>query len=261
MIDYTFSMQDLEYFLLIFTRVSCFVFILPFFNSMNVPRRVKAALSFFIALILFSVMTPHTMPEYSTVLGYAVLVLKEGITGLLIGFGASICNSIVLLAGKIADMEIGLSMVQMFDPMTREQSGFVGTIYQYSLMLMMMVTNLHHYFFRAFVDAYQWVPIGGAQIDSEKLMTAMLQFLTDYILISFRICIPIIAAMLILNCVLGVLAKVAPQVNMFSVGIQIKILVGLAILFLTIGMLPNITEYVYEEMKVMMTAMAYSLHQ
>ena len=91
-------------------------------------------------------------------------------------------------------------------------------------------------------------------------MTAMLQFLTDYILIAFRICIPIIAAILILNCMLGILAKVAPQVNMFSVGIQIKILVGLTILFLTIGMLPNISNYIFEEMKTMMTAMTYSLH-
>lgn len=260
MIEYSFSYQDLEYFLLIFTRVSCFIYIVPFFSTTNTPLRVRTGLSFFIAVILYSVMTPHTVPEYSTVLGYAILVLKEGITGLLIGFGASICNSIVLLAGKIADMEIGLSMVQMFDPMTKEQSGFTGMIYQYAVLLMMMVTNLHHYFIRAFVDTFQWIPIGGAHIDTEKLMTAMLQFMTDYILIAFRICIPIVAAILILNCVLGILAKVAPQVNMFSVGIQIKILVGLTILFLTIGMLPNISSAIYEEMKTMMTAMVYSMH-
>ncbi len=260
MIDYSFTLQDLEYFLLILTRVSCFIFIIPFFNSTNAPRRIKAGLSFFIALVLYSILTPHEPLEYSTVLGYAVLVLKEGITGLLIGFGASICNSIVLLAGRIADMEIGLSMVQMFDPMTREQSGFTGTLYQYAVLLMMMATNLHHYFFRAFTDAYRMIPVGGASIDTEKLMTAMLQFMTDYILISFRICIPIIAAILILNCMLGVLAKIAPQVNMFSVGIQIKILVGLTVLFLTIGMLPDISNYIYEEMKVMMTAMTYSMY-
>lgn len=259
MIDYSFSIQDLEYFLLIFTRVSCFIYIVPFFSTTNTPRQIKIGLSFFITMILYSVMTPHPVLEYSTVLGYAILVLKEGITGLLIGFGASICNSIVLLAGKIADMEIGLSMVQMFDPLTREQSGFTGTIYQYAVLLMMMVTNLHHYFLRAFVDAYQLIPIGGVHIDTDKLMTAMIQFMTDYILIAFRICIPIVAAILILNCILGVLAKVAPQVNMFSVGIQVKILVGLSVLFLTIGMLPNISSAIYEEMKVMMTAMVYSM--
>ncbi len=260
MIDYSFSYQDLEYFLLLFTRVSCFIFIVPFFSTTNTPRQIRVGLSFFITLILYSTMTVHPVLEYSTVLGYAILVLKEGITGLLIGFGASICNSIVLLAGKIADMEIGLSMVQMFDPLTKEQSGFTGTIYQYAVLLVMMVTDLHHYFLRAFVDAYQLVPVGGIHIQTEKLMTAMLQFMSDYIMISFRICIPVIAAMLILNCVLGVLAKVAPQVNMFSVGIQIKIIVGLTVLFLTIGMLPNITSNIYEEMKVMMTAMVYSLH-
>ena len=129
MIDYSFSMQDLEYFLLIFTRVTCFIFIAPFFSTQNTPRHLRVGLSFFITFILYTVMTPHQPVEYSTVFGYAVLVLKEGITGLLIGFGATICNSIVLLAGKISDMEIGLSMVQMFDPLTREASGFTGTLY------------------------------------------------------------------------------------------------------------------------------------
>ena len=64
---------------------------------------------------------------------------------------------------------------------------------------------------------------------------------------------------MILNCVLGIMARVAPQMNMFSVGIQIKILTGMSILFLTIGMLPNVANFIFEEMKIMMTAFAYSL--
>lgn len=259
MIDYSFSTSDLEYFLLIFTRVSCFVFIAPFFSTKNVPIRLRAGLSFFISLLLYSVITPHVVPEYSTVLGYAVLVLKEGITGLLIGFGATICNSIVLLAGKVADMEIGLSMVQLFDPLTNEASGFVGGFYQYAILVIMFVTNAHYYFIRAFCETYQLIPIGGVKINTEKLLTSLVQFMCDYVSIAFRICIPLVASILILNCLLGVLAKIAPQVNMFSVGIQLKILVGMSVIFFTIGMLPNMATYIFEEMKVMMTAFVYSM--
>lgn len=259
MIDYSFSYSDLEYFLLIFTRMSCFIFVAPFFSTNNTPRTVRASLSFFIALIIFHSLTPHTVPEYSTVLGYTTLVLKEGITGLLIGYGANICNSIVLFAGKIADMEIGLSMVQLMDPLTREASGFTGSLYQYAVMLLLMVTNMHHYILRAMVETYTLIPIGGASFQSDKIMATMVQYLTDYIMISFRICLPIVAAIMMVNAVLGVLAKTAPQINMFSVGIQIKILIGLSVLFLSISVLPGASESIFEEMKIMMTAMVESM--
>ena len=87
----------------------------------------------------------------------------------------------------------------------------------------------------------------------------MVQFLTDFIIISFRLCLPVVAAMLLLNAILGVLAKTAPQINMFSVGIQIKIVVGLGILFLTVGTLPSASEFIFDEMKIMMTAMVESI--
>ena len=69
----------------------------------------------------------------------------------------------------------------------------------------------------------------------------------------------VLAAMLLLNAILGVLAKTAPQINMFSVGIQIKIVVGLGILFLTIGTIPSASEFIFKEMKVMVTAMVKSM--
>ena len=62
---------------------------------------------------------------------------------------------------------------------------------------------------------------------------------------------PIFCAILLLNAVLGVLAKVAPQVNMFAVGMQLKILVGLSIIFFTAGMLPGIADFIFGEMKEM----------
>ncbi|MDE5950760.1 MAG: flagellar biosynthetic protein FliR, partial [Acetatifactor sp.] len=98
-------MNDLEYFLLILTRVSCFVFVAPFFSLNNTPRRVRAALSVFTALLLYQTLTPAPAVEYSTIAGYSAIVLKEAITGLMIGLGTSMCSAIVNFAGHIADME------------------------------------------------------------------------------------------------------------------------------------------------------------
>ena len=85
-------------------------------------------------------------------------------------------------------------------------------------------------------------------------MKVMMEFMADYIFIGFRICMRVFTVMIILNAILGILAKVAPQMNMFAVGIQLKVLTGLSILFLTTGMLPRLSELLFTEMKTMMVA-------
>ena len=68
-------------------------------------------------------------------------------------------------------------------------------------------------------------------------------------MMGFRIALPIFAVILIVNCMLGVMAKVSPQMNMFAVGIQIKSMIGLIVLFVTIGILPDAAEMIFKFMR------------
>ncbi len=249
MIDYSFSIYDLEYFLLILVRVSCFVYVAPFFSMKNTPANVRVAISFFTSLLLYQALTPTEAVAYSSLAGYTVIVLKEALVGLLIGLAANICTSIVNFAGSIADMETGLSMVTLMDPTSRESTSITGALYQYVLMLMMIATGMYRYLFGALADTFILIPVNGAVLRADSLVDSMLEFLSDYVIIGFRIVLPIFCSILLLNAVLGVLAKVAPQMNMFAVGIQLKVLVGLSVLFLTAGMLPGIGDFVFDEMK------------
>ena len=92
MINSTFSYADLEYFLLIFTRVTCFIFIAPFFGMNNTPRRVKIGLGIFVSLLIFNGITPHEVIEYGTLMEYSIIVMKEAVTGFLVGFGATLSS-------------------------------------------------------------------------------------------------------------------------------------------------------------------------
>lgn len=248
-INYSFSMYDLEYFLLILTRVSCFVFVAPFFSMRNSPAMVRMGISFFTSMLLYQALSPAEGVAYSTLLEYAVIVMKEAMAGLLVGFAATICTSIVNFAGSIADMEIGLSMVTLMDPTSRNSTSITGVMYQYVLMLMMIATGMYRYLFSAIADTFRLIPVNGAVFRSESLLNSMIEFLGDYVIIGFRIVLPIFCAILLLNAILGILAKVSPQMNMFSVGIQLKILVGLSVIFFTAGMLPGMADFVFEEMR------------
>lgn len=254
MIDFSFSMLDLEYFLLILVRVSCFVYIAPFYGMTNTPGRVKIGLSFFIAVLLYQMLTPAPALEYTSVLGYSVIVLKEAVTGLLIGFIVNICNSIIHFAGSVIDMEVGFSMVMLIDPATRENTSVSGIFYQYLIMLLLVVTGMYQYILKAFVQTFTLIPINGAVFRSDALVQTLIQFMSDSIIVGFRICLPVFAVMLMLNAVLGILAKVSPQLNMFAVGLQLKVLVGLSILFFTISMLPGAADFIFTEMKKMMVS-------
>ena len=104
------------------------------------------------------------------------------------------------------------------------------------------------------METFTLIPISGAVFHTDELLVTVIEFLTDYIVIGFRICLPVFASIILMNIVLGLLAKLAPQMNMFSVGIQLKLLAGLSVLFLTIGMLPNICDFISKQMQQMMVA-------
>ena len=252
MIDFSFSIYDLEYFLLILTRVSCFVFVAPFFNMKGVPSQVRAAISVFMSMLLYQVLTPAEAVVYDTVLGYAMIVMKEAIAGLLLGFGSNICMSIVNFAGSIADMETGLSMVTLLDPTTKENTSISGVLYQYIFTMMFIASGMYRYLLGALADSFVLIPVNGAVFHADSLLNSMITFMSDYIVIGFRIVLPIFCVILLLNAILGILAKVSPQMNMFAVGIQLKILVGLSVMFFTVGMLSGAADFIYQEMKQMM---------
>lgn len=257
MLQLSFSLFDLEYFLLILVRISCFVFVAPFFSQKNTPARVRVGLSVFIAILIYQLITPAEYPvTYNTVTGYAAVVVKEAMVGLILGFGAMMCAYIVNFAGSVIDMETGLAMATIFDPSTNQNTSITGVFYQYVVTMMLIATGLYRYLLGALADSFQLIPINGAVFRQESLLRTAVDFMAEYILIGFRICLPVFCVMMMLNAILGVLAKVSPQMNMFAVGIQLKLLVGLSVLFFTVGMLPGVADFIFQQMKKMITAFA-----
>ena len=253
MIDYSFNYGDLELFLLIFVRVASFVYIAPFFSMSNTPSRVRVGLAFFISVLLYQT-GPEQEAAYDTLTGYTIIVMKEAVTGFLIGFGANLCTAVVSFAGQIADMEMGLSMASLFDPATKQQTTITGVYYNYMVLLLLMISGMHRYLLKALAETYELIPINGAVFHDDALLQALITFMGDYIIVGFRICLPIFAGMISLNAVLGILAKVSPQLNMFAVGIQMKVLVGFCVLFVTTAMLPDAAGFIYEQMKRMVVS-------
>lgn len=245
----SFTIENLEFFLLILTRVSGFIFSAPFYSLSNVPKRVQIGLSVFISIVLFETLDVSKL-EYTGVIGYAGLVITELLAGLIMGYIMSVCIYILNFSGQLIDMEIGFSMVNVMNPTANMTTTVTGNLYTYFVMLVLLASDLHRYMLEAIIDAFTFIPVGQAVIDT-SMYKVMITFIKDYFIIGFRIILPIFAAMLIINVVLGVLAKVAPQMNMFVVGMQLKVFVGLILLALAAKYIPVVSDLIYSEIKTM----------
>jgi len=245
MLTTSFSIYNLEYYLLIFIRIAGLVSVAPIYGTRGIPRRVRLGLALCIAILVASV-TDYTPLNYTTIIGYSVLVVKEAVMGLSIGLAANLCMTIINLAGMFIDREIGLTMVTEFDPTTNANVTISAEFYSYAVMLLMLCTNMHHFIIQAICDSFLIVPVGGAIWNGDSVYSIVITFLQQYFLVGFRISLPIFISITLLNVVLGVLAKTAPQMNMFSVGIELKLGLGLIVMIGTIYFLPTITEYVYQ---------------
>lgn len=245
----TFTVHDFEVFLLILVRITAFVYVAPFFSLRNVPQKVKVGFSLFFSLILFQIVPGQL--EYNGVIGFAALIISELMVGLIVGFFTNISYYILSFAGSMMDMEIGFSMVNELDPVSNIQTTITSNYYSYIVMLMMLVTNLHHYLIRAIADTFKVIPLGAGKFRPD-LYLLMLQFIKDYFIIGFRIVLPVFAGILIVNAILAILAKIAPQLNMFVIGLQLKVFAGLLILFLLVGFTATVSEFIFDEMITMM---------
>lgn len=153
-----------------------------------------------------------------------------------------------MFAGKIIDMDIGISMAQLYDPTTRMQVGIMGNLYYYMMMLLLIISGMHQYLVAAIVETYKVIPVGGVKF-GVGIYTAIISFMSDFFVIGFRIALPVFSVILMLNCVLAILAKVSPQMNMFVVGMQLKIFVGIFVILFTISMLPSVSDFILDEIE------------
>ena len=245
--DLSFDILKFEGFLLVLARIAGFFSAAPLFSNRAVNRKLRVLIACCMAIVIYTSMeTP--LPEYDTVLGYAILVVGELLVGLSIGFISNLVMLTLAMAGEFIDREIGFTMAQTFDSSLNANVTITAQIYDRMVTLIILITNLHHFIIKAMMDSFEWVPLGRFSPKPGTLLDKIVDFMAQYFSIGFRIAMPVFLAAIMLNIVLGILAKSSPQMNMFSVGMQLKVFSGLFVLSLIVMFIPNITNYLVEHM-------------
>ncbi len=225
-----------EIFLIVLVRVSGIFVISPFFSSQNISNTVKVGLTVFISVIMTLMLDIELKAlEISPI----ILVIKELITGMIIGFICYLFFSTFYTLGQIVDMSMGFGMVNVVDPQNRIQVPLMGNFYYFLALYILLGINGHHVIIRALADSYKFIPIGTFDL-SKNIAFFLIEILAKTFAIGFMLSTPIIISIFLLDLVLGILVRTIPQMNVFVVGLPLKILIGLFVIIITVPIFNSI---------------------
>lgn len=239
---------SLTTFLLILVRFTSFIMLAPLFGGKNVPSMVKVSLSFYLAVITFFTLPEGYEVQFSTDLEYLSFIVKEFLVGAALGYTVYLVFAGLYLAGQIVDFNLGFSMVNVLDPVAKVQVPLMGNFYYLLLVMIMLVLNAHLYLVNGMVLSFQAIPLGAASVQA-GLMETLIEFFTTTFVLAVKIASPVLVCLFIINVALGMLVKAVPQLNMFVVGLPIKLLVGLFIVLVTSPIVINVADFLYTLMR------------
>ncbi|HHV98990.1 MAG TPA: flagellar type III secretion system protein FliR [Clostridiaceae bacterium] len=208
----------------------------PVFGRRNIPVYLKIGFSVIMSLILINTIQDDglsSIGNISNVYQYMLVVLKEFITGLMIGFVSYIFFSVIYLAGQLIDVQTGFAMVNVLDPASNIQMPITSNLYYIISMIVFLGIRGHHMLIKAVFDSYKFVPIGGAVFD-DKIVEDFIRIFGEILATGVKIAAPVTAAIILTDVALGILSKTIPQMNIFIVGMPLKIVMGIVIIMLSL---------------------------
>ncbi|MBF0264278.1 MAG: flagellar biosynthetic protein FliR [Gammaproteobacteria bacterium] len=228
-----------------FARIGAMFAVAPIFSSKQVPKKVLIVLAFVCSILIAPLLPP--LPAVDFISGEAFLIMiNQIVIGAAIGFVLQFAFGIFVVAGQIFAMLTGLGFSMMNSPQDGVQVTVVGQMYVIITTLFFLAMHGHLFLLQMLFESFYKIPIGLQSIPAENLWL-MISWGSQFYMHAVMIVMPAIAAMLMVNFSFGVMAKASPQLNPFSIGFIITIILGFVIFLVTLpGLIPYFTKLMEE---------------
>ncbi|NNE01514.1 MAG: flagellar biosynthetic protein FliR, partial [Pirellulaceae bacterium] len=220
-------------FMLVLTRVSAFIAFFPLFSKKQLPSLVKAGLAGALSLFWFCQIEANMGPTEQVInqmSGFTgcMLLIKEGMIGIVLAIAMGLFFWPARIAGSYVGQELGLSMASISDPGSQDSSTLLSRIFETFAILLFFALNLHHFLILVIHHSFENVISRGSllELPTERLV-GMLNGASDY---GLMIVAPLLIGFMLVTLVLAFLNRAAPTLNLFSIGMPLR--VGLGILCL-----------------------------
>jgi flagellar biosynthetic protein FliR len=212
----------------------------PVFGGQNIPSQVRIGLGFALAVVLIP--WQPLPPEAETIgnFAYGVAIGKEILIGTLIGFSADLAFGAIQMAGSAMGMGSGFESSRIFNPALGEAGSAFDQIFVMTAAMIFLVIDGHHLVLIAIQNTFEVVPLNGSLPFNglETIMKATSMFIATGI----HLALPVMAALVLTDLTLGLLARVAPQVQVYFLGLPVKVVVAMVALGMSFAVIfPNLT--------------------
>lgn len=238
----------LDYILLLFLRVSAIIWSSPVFGRREVPAMAKVALTLALSYFFYtSVRGGSFAPLYGSLAEYVFMCVKELLIGALLGYILSLFFYLTSTAGQLIDLQLGLGMAQVYDPLMMTQTPLLGNWLNVMLVLMFFILGAHRTLLQMLYVAVVRIPIGGVRISTD-IVWVLVELFAESFLLGIRIALPVMAAGILVEAILGMIIHSIPQMNMFVIGMPLKIILGFLVLVIIVPVYTDFSAQAFERM-------------
>jgi len=240
-----FDFAQFPAFLLVLARVGAIVAAMPLLGERTVPRQVRAALILMLALLLFPMVAggfADRVPQ--SPLGWVPALALEVLLGGAIGYSVRLITAAFEFAGEITGYVLGLSLAQAVAPQTRLQVPIVGQFLTVLSFLTFLAINAHHVLIGALVKSFEWIPPMGVTVGA-GFADLVVDLTFQVFRLGLQIAAPVVAAILLVNVGMGIMARAVPQMHVMIVAMPLTIAIGFLVLGLSLPYVSGVMTHAY----------------
>ena len=237
------SLDQIQYYVLMFVRVVTMLALLPIFGANYVPVQIKAAMGLLITSALFSVQLAAGLPEFPGTFSiglFALLVIKEILVGLALGFASTFLFAAVQFAGRMVDTEMGFGFVEVVDPNTEEMTTVLGQLQTILFTILFLLINGHYFLLITVQRSFDLIPLFTAAFPAEPMADHITVMTANVFILGLKLAAPVFVTLFLTQLALGIVARTVPQMNIFFVGLPLKIMIGIGTMIIALPMLASL---------------------
>jgi len=235
-------MIDTAYFLaliFVFLRIAAFLGISNVFFPTGTPNKLKIFISLILSFSLLGGIDYSSVNEITSNYYLITYAINEILTGLIFGLIVDISFKIIIMAGSLLDLHIGLSMVNIIDPNSKVNTTLNGNLLHSIAMMIFFIVDGHHLLIKSLIESFNLLSLGRSIIFGETLM-ALIGIIVEYFIIGLKIAIPIVLIIILTDLCMGLISRAVPQINVMILGMPVKMLVGMIAISLSLPLIVKI---------------------
>jgi len=242
------AVEKIELFILALMRIATIVFLLPMFSQNSVPATVKAAISLLLTILVYPQMPLVGFAIANSPVFFFMIVLEQVFIGIMIGFAASFLWYFIVMGGEWIARDIGLMQGTM-NPFTEFQSDIFSIILTILLIILFLASGGHYFFIRVLFESFQYIPIGNFVWDTRNFAAILILLSCSSFVVAFQFAAPIMGAIFLCTVSLGLMNRVMPQLQVWILGIPIKVFIGVLVLIYSMPLMVQIFNANFEQLQ------------